>query len=451
MKDRLYLFYSSVLILYIINRFLSSASLDYVIGLLAIAMLVISFKQGSTLFKVLGGAFMASGSLMYVTAGLSIKGLPLFFTTNMQLLAFLMVLPWINSVVHVGKYDQHINGLMKEKVHHLGSLYSRSVLTTYILMTFLNLSAVNLSQSVLLKSMKNMSKAVRDNFISRATIRAFTMALIWSPMEIIVAITVDATGVSYLIYLPWLLGISFFILLVDSVIGRYRFKSIAYEPALESAHDVPIQKIIQEILKLLAALILFLTIVLSLSHLFQLNFILTVTLVIIPFSCLWAIIIKRWYLFKVFGFEVWKQQTNKTQNFVILFITLAFFTNSLNETTLLQYVQRPFVIFDHSPLMILILILATYFFMAMIGVHPVGTIAILLEVLAPLFHIFNPVAIGIVLIVGALATSSSSTFGVVLTLTSINTEQNPYRITLRNLPFTLLYGAIGIAVAMMII
>lgn len=448
---RIYLFYSGVLLLYIVNLFLGFVWLDYVIGMLAALMLAVSFHHASRLFKILGSFFMVSGFAMFLSAGLHASEFLLFLTSNMPLLAFLAVLPWINSVVHVGKYDQQIKGVMKENADNLGTLYSRSLVTTYILMTFLNLSAVNLSQEVLKDSLKNMSKAVRDVFISKATIRAFSMALIWSPMEVLVAITVDATGISYLVYLPWLMLVSVIALTLDAVTGYFRFKKVPFVPGDKSSGTpLPMKKIVVQILKLGLALSLFLTTVLTVSQLFQLNFILAVTLVIIPFSSIWAIIINRWYLFRVFGFEVWKQQTNRMQNFIVLFITLAFFTNSLNETVLLDQVQRPFMAFSDYPVIILVLVTMTYLLMAMIGVHPIGTIAILLEVLTPLFAIINPASIGIVLIVGALATASSGTYGVTVTMTSMNTNQNPYRITLRNLPFSLLFGAIGIAVALLI-
>ncbi|SES21684.1 hypothetical protein [Salipaludibacillus aurantiacus] len=450
--DRLYVFYSGVLFVYILNLFLGFDWLAYIIGLSAVAMIAVSFPKASNLFKILGSAFIVSGLAMFFSAGLDVSRIPLFLTSNMPLLAFLTLLPWINSVVHVGKYDQQIKGMMKENADNLGSLYYRSLGTTYILMTFLNLSAVNLSQDVLMKSMKNVNKALRDNFISKTTVRAFSLALIWSPMEIMVAITVDATGISYLVYLPWLLAISLITLTIDALIGRQRFKNIPIEPA-DTSNGPPVSagKILVQIFKLFIALILFLISVLTVSHLFGLNFILAVTLVILPFSSLWAIFIKRWHMFKVYGFEVWKARTNHMQNFIILFISLAFFTNSLNETAALGYVQRPFMLFNDQPAVILILIFLTYLLMAMIGVHPIGTIAILLEVLTPLFDVFNPAGIGLVLIVGALATASSGTYGVTVTMTSMNTGQNPYRITLRNLPFTLLFGTIGILVAMLLI
>ncbi|WP_339226921.1 hypothetical protein NSQ77_15350 [Oceanobacillus sp. FSL K6-2867] len=449
--QRLYLFYSGILLLYIINVFWDNSVLAYIVGLLAIPMLVISFLWATKLFRVLGSAFIIIGFIMYSSAELPITDIPLYLTSNMSMLAFLMILPWINSVVHVGRYDEQINQLMKENVDNLGSLYVRSTVTTYILMTFLNLSAINLAQGVLIENMKGVKKVIRDTFISKTTIRAFALALIWSPMEIIVAITVDATGISYLVYLPWLLLVSVIAVAIDLFLGRKRYEKIPYVQTNKSEKEVSLNEILQQILKLLFALTLFLITILVVSNVFNLNFILTVTLVILPFSSIWAIIIKRWNQFRILGYKIWKEQTNRMQNFVILFLSLAFFSNSLSATPILEIVQGPFLKFEDYPIIILSLILVTYFVMALIGVHPIATIGILLEVLSPLFTVFNPVSIGIVLIVAALATSSSGTYGITVTMTSLNTQQNPYRITLHNLPFTLLFGMIGIVVALFMI
>ncbi|MCM3729343.1 hypothetical protein M3226_27480 [Neobacillus cucumis] len=64
--------------------------------------------------------------------------------------------------------------------------------------------ALTLSQEVLQSSLQNIPQKIRKIFISKTTLRALALALIWSPTEIIVAITVDSTGISYLSLLPWL-------------------------------------------------------------------------------------------------------------------------------------------------------------------------------------------------------------------------------------------------------
>ncbi|WP_101845230.1 hypothetical protein [Halobacillus sp. Marseille-P3879] len=451
LSERLFILYSLVLALYLVDVFLVITYLNWAVAILAVPMLLLSFFYATRLFQVLGGIFLTAGSLMFLTAGIPFHYFPLYLISNMNLLAFLSMLPWINSAAYIGRYEKNIKGLMKVNVSHLGDLYPKSVFTSGTLMMFLNLSAVNLSQGILIDSLKRMEKRIRDRFIARSTIRAYALTMIWSPMEIIVGIVVDATGISYLSYLPWLLLISFTVLIIDLQLEKHSFRSIPYKGDGLADRYKAKKDIYLKMLKLMMILGLFLAAVMITSQWFQLSFILAVTLVIFPFSLVWAFFMKKVFLFLRIGYKTWRQKTNHLQNFVVLFISLSFFSKSLNQTEALTWIQYPFTTFKEYPVIILGLILFTYIGMGLLGVHPIATIGVLLEILQPFFEVFNPMGIGVMLIVGALATASSGTYGIVVTMTSVNTQQNPYAITLTNLPFTLIFGFIGIVVSYFLI
>ncbi|WP_269758227.1 hypothetical protein [Thalassobacillus sp. C254] len=144
-------------------------------------------------------------------------------------------------------------------------------------------------------------------------------------MEIMVAITVDATGVSYLTYLPWLLLCSLIVLFIDLLWGYMAFRKHGYQPAIESEQLFHPKQVAVQIMKLFFALSIFLALVVSIGNVTGLDFILTVTLVILPFAIVWSFLMKRWKTFKVIGWVTWKERTNGMQNFVVLFLSLAFF------------------------------------------------------------------------------------------------------------------------------
>ncbi|GEL08686.1 hypothetical protein [Salisediminibacterium halotolerans] len=439
-----YIIYPSVFGLYVLNMFLGSTRLEWLIGLAAIPVLIFSYAGASRLFRILGGVFIVAGAGLFLYAGLPAVQLPMQMTATMPLLAFLTVLPWMNSVVRAGRFDRRINDLMKVNVADFGKLYVRSSFTTYLLVMFMNLSALPLTQEVLKGNMKNVKKRVSDSFISRVTLRAFTLALLWSPMEVMVAMTVDATGVSYLTFLPWLFLASVTLLMIDWLWNKKTFGQLENVPD-ENRRIPNIQpgKMVWQIAQLLLALTVFLGSVVTLGNGFGLDFILSVTLVILPFAFTWAFLMGRFRSFRVLGWNTWKVRTNGMQNFVVLFISLSLFSESLNATPFMEMIQGPFLAAADTPILILLLIQFTYLAMSMIGVHPVATIAVLAEVLSPLYDLVNPVSIGIIMIMGALATATVGTYGVTVTMTAMNTEQNPYRITLRNMPFALLCGSVG--------
>ncbi|WP_018921790.1 hypothetical protein [Salsuginibacillus kocurii] len=443
--------YLTVLGLYLIDMFLGSEVLTYMAGVLAIPALLISFVGATKLFRLLGTLFVSAGVIFFLWGNVSVLELPQLMTNNLSLLAFLAMLPWMQSVVRAGRFDRRINQLLQARVKDLGRLYTRSLGTTYLLVAFINLSAIPLIQDVLKQNLAHFSKAVRDDFISRTTLRGFALVLAWSPMEIMVAITVDTTGVSFLEYLPWLLLISGIVLILDGIIGQ-RFRRVAYEPnGAALTKTINPLEMTKRIFQLSVALTAFLFLVVGIGNLTGLSFIITVTLVIFPFAVVWAILIKRIRSFWTIGAKTWWFRLNNMQNFVVLFVALGFFSGSLNETPFLGMIQEPFMLAANQPLVVLLFIQFTFLAMAMIGMHPIATIGILQEVVVPLYETMNPMSIGIVFITSSLSTASVGTYGITVTMTSQATEQNPYLITLKNMPFALLYGGVGTIIGWLLI
>ncbi|WHZ01171.1 hypothetical protein QNH48_19405 [Neobacillus sp. YX16] len=104
------------------------------------------------------------------------------------------------------------------------------------------------------------------------------------------------------------------------------------------------KELTKKVSHLVLSLALFLTLVIFLGKLFGLGFPLTVTLLIFPFAFVWSIIMKRSRRLWVIGWNTWKTKTNTMQNFVVLFISLSLFSNSLNESSFLDFIQKPLLL-----------------------------------------------------------------------------------------------------------
>src|SRR5690625_7877709 len=89
------------------------------------------------------------------------------------------------------------------------------------------------------------------------------------------------------------------------------------------------------------------------------------------------------------------------QNFIVLFISLSFFSNNLNNTTFLEIIEKPLSFFTGYPFFILFFIQILFLFFSMFGIHPIATVGILTGIITPLLDILNPVSIAIVLIAGS--------------------------------------------------
>ncbi len=421
------------------------------LGVLAFIMLAISYHRASRLFKVLGGMFIVAGALLYASTGNSLQQIPPLLVSNIPLLTLLAMLPWMNSVVKSGRFDKNLKQVMEVNVNDLGKLYPRSSIITLVMAAFLNLTSTTIAQDVLKGNLKNFDEKLRNSFINAATLRGYSLALTWSPLEILLAASIFVTGVNYISLLPWLLLISAITFLLDSVWGRLHYKKYTYTDPSSAGQTVDTKSLVKKLAHLMSALAIFLGLVIYLGNRFDLEFIFTVTVLIFPFSFVWSLLMKRVRSFWAIGWNTWKAKTNTMQNFIVLFISLSFFANSISLTPFLEMIQEPIAAMADKPLLIMITIQLLFIFLSMFGVHPVATIGILSGVISTLITFMNPISLAIILVTSAVSTLTVGTYGLVVTLTSVNMRQSPYKITAQNMPFALLYGGVGTLIAYLLL
>lgn len=449
----LYIFFALVFFANLVNFFLQLELFTYIIGFFAIIMLVISFVGAGRLFKILGVCFMAVGLYFFFQIDEPVNSLLAMATKNLALLTFFSMLPWVNSVVKSGRFDRAINDMMSLNATDLGRLYWRSSITTYTLASFLNLPAATISQGILLQSLDNFKTKIRNRFINMTTLRGYTLALLWSPLEITVALSLFITGVEYVSVLPWVLLIAFAAFVLDSIIGGFLFKRYSLKGAggeREWGSLPDLKKLLAKMAHFITALIVFLSLVILIGKWLDLNLIITVTIIVLPFCYIWSLILKRESRFRIVGWNAWKTGTNNMHNFNVLFISLGIFSGSLQGTDFLNFIQTLLMSFADKPIIIMLLIQFIVLIMTMFGVHSVATLGVLSGLIGPLTQIIPPLSLTIVFIASAVSTFAVSTYGLLVTVTSMNTKQNPYIITVQNLPFTIGVGFIGILIAILL-
>lgn len=446
-SNYLYIFYSFVFVLNIVHVFWNNSVLYSVIGILGIVMTAISFPRADRVFKVLGIVLLSVGTLFFISSEAAITDIPAFFAGNIALLFLLSMLPWMNSVVKAGRYNKLLQSLLGHNAKGLGSLYVRSEITMVSLAAFLNLSSATISQDLLKEQLKDVKTKVKNSFILMATLRGYSLALLWSPLEILLATSIFITGANYLEVLPWMLLIAVLGILMDSLVGRMMFRKYKIESptAIEKGAGQSKKKLIQFII----ALALFLSVVVFLGNVIQLDFLFAVTISIFPFALIWAVLVNRRKSFMKVGWPTWKWKTNHLSNFIVLLLTLSFFTGTLNESPYLKYLQDPLVALEGSPLLIMLFIQAAFLVMTVLGVHPIATMGIFGGVSGLLTGAFPPVTLTVLLATCAIATVPSAPYGLIVTITSVALRMNPYQIVLRNLPYSILLGFLGIGIALL--
>ncbi|WP_431800991.1 hypothetical protein [Halobacillus andaensis] len=445
--NRLYLFYSFVFLLNVIHVFWANSVLYSVIGVLGIVMVAINFPRADRVFKILGIILLTAGTIFLFSSDVSAASVPSFFAGNIGLLFLLSMLPWMNSVVKAGRYNKLLQSLLGGNVKGMGALYVRSEITMISLAAFLNLSSATISQDLLKEQIKNVRRKVKNSFIAMATLRGYSLALLWSPLEILLATSIFITGANYLVVLPWMLLIALLGFAMDSSIGRMMFRKHEIEEEMPPKQNIGENK--KKLIHFVTALLSFLIVVVFLANVIQFDFLFAVTIAIFPFAFLWSALMKRMRSFFKIGWPTWKQQTNHLSNFIVLLLSLSFLTETLNASPFLQYLQDPIVALEGRPLLIMFFIQAAFLVMTLLGVHPLATMGIFGGVSELLIEALPTVTLTVLLSSCAIATVPSAPYGLIVTMTSVALRMNPYEIVIKNLPYSFLLGLIGIAVSLL--
>lgn len=445
----MFLLYSILILIYLVNLFFNSKSIDYVTGILAITAIVMSFKQSGSLYKVTSLVFLISGLGIFIYLEIPLSSIPYYMTSTLMILALFYVLPFVNTIVVTGRYDQSASKLLKARVTNLGQLYSRGLIVSFILGIFLNVATVTITENVLRKNLQHSVRKVRDVFISQAVLRGYALSLTWSPMEIIVAVTIDITGVDYLKFLPWLLLFSITLLAIESMVP-FRYRKYRLENSNGSAENINKRNILK-IASLFIALVLFITITTFVRSEFQLNFLTAVTLVIPPFTLIWALTIRKLNKFLSYGIGKWQQRVKGMNNFFLLFLSLGFFISILQESGYISIFNQSLMSLQDQPVILFILIQVLFLSLAMIGFHPLVTISMIGEIVQPVLLAINPLSIGIVLITSALSTVMAGPYNITVSLMSEILKRNPYRISLSNIGFAFVFSTFGTIIAVLLL
>ncbi|GEN36346.1 MULTISPECIES: hypothetical protein [Aneurinibacillus] len=442
--------YSALVVSYTVSVFFDSRLLDYTAGIFAILSFGYSFRGAARLYQVTGGIFIGIGVGLALYNGIPLWKLPYFSTSTIVLLVIFYVLPFINSIIVVGRYEQSVNRLLKTKITHLGQLYYRSSLVSFVLGSFLNIATVTFVEAVLQKNLRGIVQRVRHRFITQALLRGYALSLVWSPMEILVAISVDLTGGEYLHFLPWLLLFSVILLVADWMLGfRYRSYHIPEEASRDAvALD---KKSIGRIIALFGYLTVFIIAVVLLRRWLELSFLMAVALVIPGYAFGWALAIGRSRAFITYSIPQWKARVLSTHNYIVLFLAVGFSMSILQETHYLSYLQKPFSAIAGMPLLLFLSIQTLFIGLAMVGFHPLVTISILGEIIRPVLGQINPMSIGIVLITSGLSTVMAGPYNVSVSLMGSLLGENPYRISWWNIGFAFLYSGIGTCIAYLLL
>ncbi|MFS0575173.1 hypothetical protein AB1K83_06050 [Sporosarcina sp. 179-K 3D1 HS] len=357
-----------------------------------------------------------------------------------------LFLPFINSLIRVGGYDKSLSLFLEQGVTKLKKLYSRSFLVTHLLGLFLNIATIPLLSRSLDRTLNQFPKLTIDKFKTQSLLRSYALCLSWSPMEIMVSISLDMTNNKYLHILPILLFIAFLLMAIDLLFSssRYQEDIEAYNSDNSASSSRRMRKKVSEMIILL---IIFISAVSVLENILNKGYLFSIVLLLLPISVGWAIINRRTRRYFQITIPHWIERTNNLPNYFFMFLSAGFFVAMLSYSGHLDFLQKALIDSSQHTLLFFGLIGCYFFVTALIGFHPLVSITLIAELLQPILPAVSSISLTLVLIASSVATIMYSPYNLSLSILADIIKVNPYRIGLWNIPFALLYMGIAIGIA----
>jgi hypothetical protein len=420
----------------------------YAVGVFSNIAVFVSLFYARGLYLYSGIIFYAVGLTLFLTNDLAWHSFFLQFDSMLGILALFLLLPFLNSLILIGRYDYHLSTLLQYKVHSVGDLYKRGSLVSHILGLFLNIATIPLLLKSLHTSLKEFPTSFTNAFYAKSLLRAYALCLMWSPMEIMVIQTLDITGKDYVIVFPFLISLAIAILFMDMYLSKRKYQGLSLRSDGIQVSRLPV--IFSKIKELLFLLVILVLAVTLLNHLIQQGYLFSLVLLIIPLSLLWALRIGKLKRYVIHSVPHWQMKTRGLANYFFMFLCAGFFVNMVAHTKLLDLLQG--LAIDYSGQTILLFgCIGIYFIVtSYLGFHPLVSIVLLAEVLSPVMADITSIALVVVLVTCSLSTVMYSPFNVSISILASEIKVNLYRVGFWNLPFAIVFMLISITFAYLI-
>lgn len=437
--------YSALIILYMLSPFIPHLFLSYTIGVIAVVALIVSGIHAKGLHCMTGFVFLTLGIFLFLWNDLPWYTFFLHFQSMLGLLSLFLVLPFINSLIRIGRYDKNLSQLLQDRVTRLTSLYKRSFLVCHFLGVFLNMAALPLLIHSIKPSLRSLSKDEESHFFTKNLLRAYALCLTWSPMEVIVSRSIDITNAQYYMILPIVLGIALIAIVVDWTLSSYRYKDISLSMVV--THEINIKKVSKKVAQMLGMLLLFVVLVTITQQTLDEGFLFSVVLLLVPFSIFWAVCIKKTKSFMSATMPYWKERVNGLANYFFMFLSAGLFIELLSISSWLSFLEPLFFYAAEKPIILYLFIGAYFLFTSFIGFHPLISQTFLAELLVPIFPHVAALPLAVVLVTCGLSTIMYSPFNLSVSLMSNELKINPFRMAAWNVGYGVAYMILSILVA----
>lgn len=442
-----YLFFI-VILLYLCSVLLPILHLGVLISCLSLMIVLMTLFQAKRFVQVLGGTFLLLGVILLSSSGVPWQQYILSFGSMLDLLTMFTLIPILGIPIRLGGYSGGIQSIIQKRVKTSGQLYIITSGISYFFSIFMNLATLPMTYYSIRPALDVIPVENKERFMSRAITRGFAMPLLWAPVTPIVGIVITMTGVSWVSILPYVIPLSIVGVGVDWYIGSRRANIRIHNKENLSVHETAATIELSgqmnrtgRVFQIFLAIIIFNLVISLVESKFPYPFLILVSLLVIPFSFTWSLLLKQG---KEFGAHLVKHfQTfsvsMKDQFFI--YLSAGFFISTINVSHANVWLDawvNKFIDFAGVEIFLILLPLIPLA-LAFLGLHPAVSLALMTEGLNPEVVGISPHILTVAMLAGAVSAFLVGPYNATLGLMSSIVKESSYKVSNWNLTFASIY------------
>lgn len=440
----------TVIALYLLSTLLPQWNIDSLLSILCFFIVVLTFRLTKKFVQILGGVFLTFGAVLLWTSSSEWQQYIFAFGPMLDLLTMFTLIPILGIPVKLGRYGEGIQAIIQKRVKTSGHLYMMTSGISYFFSIFMNLATLPMTYYSIRPALGSFPVRNKERFMSRAISRGFAMPLIWAPVTPIVGIVITMTGVSWGSILPYVIPLSILGLAMDWFIGSRQSQPMKLpHSADESVHETASALEVTNdsrpgrVFQILVAIAIFNVLVSFAETQVSLPFLILVSLIVIPFSFSWSLLLRKG---KEFGHQLSDHfnsfaMSMKDQFFI--FLSTGFFISAINiskaNEILFDWIAA-FISVAGVEIFLIILPLIPLG-LAFLGLHPAVSLALMIEGVNPEAIGISPHILTVAMLSGAVSAFLVGPYNATLGLMSNIIKVDSYKVSSWNLPFAAVYVA----------
>lgn len=416
-----------IAIIFLGNLFLKSDLIQDLNLIIMLIMIALSFTVVSGTTLIIGFMSFALSIILFLYYNAPLSVWQQALQENIYLVVMFTLVPLLGIPIQHGGYFEALQGVFRRYVYNNSRFYLLVSFVSAFVGVLVNLAVVPL----VLQISKASSKSSNKKLLSSAIVRGFATCTIWAPTTAAIALIVQLSGASWLLFFPYAILCGVISGLVGYFMTMYEEKGVG--DALTSVVEEPDVEInVRKVVELSVFGIILISAIAVVSYITGIHTVIVVSLASLIYPVIWLGIIGRLQILIREFKSYFNESLPKIKNEIILFVGAGLFATSINYSHLGDYVSVLLsMLVGKNALLLAVVIILAILMLSALGIHPIIPVTIIGGTVKAAAYGVTPTYLALIMAISwAMGISISPSSATVIALSGL-TGQSPIHVGLR--------------------